>query len=160
MRIGELARRAHVNPKTVRYYEGIGLLPVPERTSAGYRVYIVADEELLVFIKAAQRLGLRLDEIGEILAFRERGELPCGYVRQVLRREVADIEQRVAELDYLRAELTALDAEADQLSSTADGGPATCCPLIGHRRRSAAADVAAAVRPRVGLRPGRTAATG
>jgi DNA-binding transcriptional MerR regulator len=132
MRIGELARRVHVNPKTVRYYESIGLLPAPERTESGYRVYAAADEELLAFIKAAQRLGMRLDEIREIIALRERGQAPCDYVRQMLRREVADIEHRIGELERLREELAALDAYADELSDTAAATSNACCPLIDH----------------------------
>ncbi|MFB7116162.1 MerR family DNA-binding protein [Streptomyces sp. NPDC056291] len=56
----------------------------PERTPSGYRVYTDADAERLRFIKSAQRLGLSLDDIREILAFRDRGELPCGHVRHLV----------------------------------------------------------------------------
>ncbi len=76
MRIGELGERLGVNTKTIRYYESIGLVPEPERTSSGYRIYSEADVERLVFIKSAQRLGLALDEVREILALRERGRRP------------------------------------------------------------------------------------
>ncbi len=50
MRIGELAGRLDLNPKTIRYYEEIGLLPTPQRTPAGYRLYDAADLERLRFI--------------------------------------------------------------------------------------------------------------
>lgn len=133
MRIGQLADRLGVNPKTIRYYEDIGLLESPARTSAGYRVYGEDHVELLTFVKAAQRLGLRLDEIRKILDFRERGERPCGYVRDVLRREVAEINERIAELQRLRAELTALDRLADELPEP-DEPRSDPCPLIGHVR--------------------------
>jgi len=89
MRIGELAGELGLNPRTIRYYEGIGLLPQPDRTGGNYRAYGREDWERLQFIKAAQRLGLTLDEIREVLAFAERGEPPCGFVRERLRREVA-----------------------------------------------------------------------
>src|SRR4051812_32252691 len=104
MRIGELAARAGVNPKTIRYYESIGLLPAPAREPSGYRMYAGDDEDRLAFIKAAQRLGMRLEEIGEVLALRDRGEPPCGYVRSVVRDEIASIEARIQELHALRAE--------------------------------------------------------
>lgn len=81
MRIGELAARLGLNTRTIRYYESIALLPEPERTASGYRTYDEADVERLAFIKSAQRLGLALDEIREVLALRERGVTPCGYVR-------------------------------------------------------------------------------
>lgn len=131
MRIGELAARLGINPKTIRYYEGIGLLPDPERTAAGYRVYEEDDVERLTFIKTAQRLGITLDEIGEILAFRERGEQPCNYVRTVLRREVAELDQRLLELTSLRDELVALEDLADQIPESRPGA----CRLIEHVRQ-------------------------
>lgn len=115
MRIGELADRVGVNPKAIRYYEGIGLLPSPERRPSGYRDYTDDDVERLRFVKTAQRLNLSLSEIAEILGFRERSERPCGYVLDVLDRQVADLDRRIAEVVELRAELIALKAKADDL---------------------------------------------
>ena len=131
MRIGELADRLGINTKTIRYYEGIGLLPVPERTQSGYRIYGEGDSERITFIKTAQRLGITLDEIGEILTLRESGEQPCGYVRDVLRREVAEIGQRIEELTALRDELVALEGLADGLPRSGPGS----CRLIEHVRQ-------------------------
>lgn len=134
MRIGELARKVGVNPKTVRYYESIGLLPAAERTSSGYRVYDEGDAERVGFIKAAQRLGMRLDEIAEVLALRDADKRPCSYVRGVLHEHVADIDERIAELQRLRRQLVDLDERADQLASDPDAVSASC-PLIDHVRR-------------------------
>ena len=131
MRIGELAGRLGLNPKTIRYYEGIGPLPEPHRTVSGYRDYGEGDVERLTFIKTAQRLGLALDEVGEILALRDRGEQPCGYVRAVLRRQVVEIDQRMAELATLRHQLVALDDAADRLPDAGSGH----CRLIDHARQ-------------------------
>ena len=115
MRIGELAELVGVNPKTVRYYEGIGLLPDPERRRSGYRDYTEDDVERLRFVKTAQRLNLALSEISEILAFRERAEPPCDYVLGVLDRQVEDLDRRMAEMAQLRDQLIALKARADRL---------------------------------------------
>jgi DNA-binding transcriptional MerR regulator len=127
MRIGELAGELGLNPRTIRYYEGIGLLPEPERTGGNYRAYGQEDVERLRFIRAAQRLGLTLDEIGEVLAFAERGEPPCEFVRERLRREVAAIDARIAELQALRGELAELEAKAGRLPPPAEG---KYCPLV------------------------------
>ena len=127
MRIGELAGELGLNPRTIRYYEGIGLLPQPDRTGGNYRAYGREDLERLRFIKAAQRLGLTLDEIREVLAFAERGEPPCGFVRERLRREVAAIDARIAELQALRGELAELEAKAGRLPPPAEG---EYCPLV------------------------------
>ncbi|MBQ0928662.1 MerR family DNA-binding protein [Saccharopolyspora endophytica] len=135
VRIGELARAVGVNPKTVRYYEGIGLLPAADRTSAGYRVYNDSDVERVRFIKAAQWLGLRLDEIAEVLALRDADQRPCGYVRGVLHEHVADIDERIAELQAMRWNLLRLEEKADRLASE-PGAASASCPLIDHVRAS------------------------
>lgn len=136
MRIGELAERVGVNPRTIRYYEGIGLLPDPERLPSGYREYTDDDVDRLGFIRTAQRLGLSLSEISEIMGFRERAERPCDYVLGVLDRQVADLDRRMVEMADLRRELTALKEQADQLPAD----PSCYCVVIEHTR---AADVVA-----------------
>lgn len=133
MRIGQLARHVGVNTKTVRYYESIGLLPAAERTSAGYRIYGDSDRERLGFIKAAQRLGMRLDEIAEVLALRDADQCPCDYVRRVLHQHITDIDEHIAELQRLRGQLLDLDARADQLAAVPEAAAASC-PLIDHVR--------------------------
>lgn len=115
MRIGELAGAVGINPRTIRFYEDIGLLPEPERRPSGYRDYSEGDRERLVFVRTAQRLGLSLADIKEILAFAERGEQPCGYVRSVLDRQAAELDDRIAELVALRDQLRVLQRQAGDL---------------------------------------------
>lgn len=136
MRISELAGQAGVNPKTVRYYESIGVLPEPPRTSSGYRDYDDSYVGRLTFIRTAQRLGITLDEVKEILGFRERGEAPCAYVRDVLDTQVMDIDRRLRELQELRGQLVELAAAADDLPPAAAG---VTCRLIEHVRQKAGA---------------------
>lgn len=133
MRIGELADRLGVTTKSIRFYESIGLLPNPARTPSGYRDYAEADAERLTFIKTAQRLGLTLDEIGEIIAFRDQGQQPCGYVAELLRRQVADLDRRIGEMRRLRDELKGLEAQA--VLGGKDGG--SYCGVIEHVRLGA-----------------------
>lgn len=128
MRIGQLAERFDLNTKTIRYYEDIGLLPEPERTAAGYRLYAEADADRLRFIKTAQRLGLTLDDIREILAFKEKGETPCGYVRGLLRQHAQDLERRIAEMQTLRDALLVLVDRAQHLPAEGTG----YCEFIEH----------------------------
>ncbi len=135
MRIGELADRLDVTTKSIRFYESIGLLPQPARAPSGYRSYTDTDAERLTFIKTAQRLGLRLDEIKEIIAFRDRGQRPCAYVAEVLHRQVADLDERIREMRRLRDELKNLERNAASLSQDDSG----YCGVIEHAdaRRSA-----------------------
>ena len=132
MRIGELATRFGLNPKTIRYYEGIGLLPRADRSESGYRRYDERDAERLGFIRRAKTLGLSLDEIRDILSMQETGEPPCGQVLSLVNMKIGTIDQRVAELEAFRAELATLRAfwtdedERAQRAST----PACICPII------------------------------
>jgi DNA-binding transcriptional MerR regulator len=128
MRIGELAEQVGATTKAIRFYERIGLLPEPPRTSSGYRSYEEPDADRLVFIMTAQRLGLSLDEIKEIIAFRDRGEQPCAYVADVLQRQVTDLDTRIREMRALRDELRRLQAGAAQGMAT----DSKFCGVIEH----------------------------
>ncbi len=96
--IGTLARQSGLPIKTIRYYEEVGLLPKPSRTPAGYRLYAPDAADRLVFIKKAQNLGLRLDEIREILDLADRGRCPCGHVQDLLKKRFKELQQKIADL--------------------------------------------------------------
>lgn len=96
--IGLVAREADVPIKTIRYYEDIRLLPKATRTAAGYRLYSLDTVDRLQFIKKAQNLGLRLEEIREILDLADRGRCPCGHVQQVLKKRLAELQRKIADL--------------------------------------------------------------
>jgi DNA-binding transcriptional MerR regulator len=93
--IGTLAKQAGVPIKTIRYYEETGLLPKATRTPARYRLYPPQTVDRLVFIKKAQNLGLRLDEIKEILELADRGRCPCGHVQQVLHKHLTELRVKI-----------------------------------------------------------------
>jgi DNA-binding transcriptional MerR regulator len=130
VRIGVLAEHVGVTTKAVRFYESIGLLPAPARTGSGYRDYSEADAARLTFIKTAQRLGLSLDEIREIIALRDRGEQPCGHVARLLREHVAALDRRIDEMGALRDELRGLEARA----SAGGNDRGMYCGVIEHAR--------------------------
>ncbi len=102
LRIGQVAARAGLNPKTLRYYETVGLLPAPVREANSYRRYPAEVLSLLAFIRQAQGLGFTLEEIREVLAIRRRGEVPCSHVRSLLRQKVEELDRRLADLVALR----------------------------------------------------------
>ncbi len=129
MRIGEVAERAGVPAKTIRYYETIGLLPAPDRAANGYRDYADGIIDRLAFVRAAQVCGFTLGEIRGIVAFRNRGETPCAHVRDLIDQRAADIDRRVSELQEMRAELARLAERALRLDP-ADCSPASICHII------------------------------
>ncbi len=125
LKIGELQAQSGVPVKTIRYYEELGLLRAARRSEGGFRLFQPETLTRLAFIRRSQRLGLSLQEIGELLAIHDRGEQPCAEVRQKFRAKVDEIEQRIAELAQLKGELLALAAEPDS-EAAAD----IICPII------------------------------
>ena len=81
LRIGDVARRAGTTPRTIRYYEEIGLLPGgTRRTSGQHRLYTVADvERLQEIMRLRDLLGVSLEELGRLVEAEE--------ARALLRRE-------------------------------------------------------------------------
>ena len=106
MRIGELAEHAGITAKTIRYYEGIGLMDEPDRHANGYRDYGVAAADRLRFIRDSQAAGLTLAEVGEILGMKAAGESTCSHTRGMLARHLADVDAQIERLLSTRAELT------------------------------------------------------
>ncbi len=126
MTIGELARWANVNPRTLRYYERSGVLTPTARTDAGYRLYTERDAARLAFIRRAQTLGLSLTEIADIIAVREAGIAPCRHVRAIAETKAAAIDARIAELWALRSELTRLVERAGAVEDICVGDSSIC----------------------------------
>ena len=127
--IGELSQQTGVSREAIRYYERIELLPAPQRTSNGYRQYRNEDVQRLKFIRRSRMLDFRIEEIREILAFRERQEPPCQYVMNAMEQRVAEIETRVQDLVKLRDEIQTLHQAGRQLPE--DVQMKTCvCHLI------------------------------
>lgn len=106
LKIGQVARGSGLPIKTVRYYEELGLLaPVVERSEAGYRLFRPQIFQRLAFIKRSQSLGLSLNEIREVLEIRDRGELPCGKIRQRLEQKLQSLRARILDLETLQHEI-------------------------------------------------------
>lgn len=130
MRIGELAERAGVSAKAIRYYEQIGVLPPPARTPAGYRAYGEDALDRVAFVRAGQAVGLTLGEVREIIGFRDRGETPCEHVHHLILRRADELARRIADLSRIRRELRRLAARAETLDPT-DCPPSRVCHLLG-----------------------------
>ncbi len=136
--IGTLARRAGVPIQTIRYYEQMGLLAKARRTASGYRIYGPDGLERLQFIKKAQSLGLRLEDVREILDLTDRGRCPCGHVQRLLKARLQELREKIADMRTLERRLK---------GATAPGCPPNfrprgkaLCPTIDrqrvHKRRS------------------------
>ena len=127
MQIKELADRAGVSVKAVRYYESRGLL-APERAANGYREYDDADVLVVREIRALLSLGLTADEtvpfVDCLRAGNERADL-CPASLDAYRMRIAEIDARIEELHRLRGELAGLltDAETYRPTTTQEARP-------------------------------------
>src|SRR6476646_1087460 len=108
LRVGELADAVGVTADTIRYYERAGLLPAPHRTPSGYRAYDADAVDRLRFIQGAQRLGLRLTDIRDLLAVRDTGTCPCEPAEDLLTRRLGEVDAEIARLTALRREMVAM----------------------------------------------------
>lgn len=126
MRIGELAARAALTVKTLRFYESAGVLPAPARLPSGYRDYDEAALARLRFVRAAQAAGLTLAEIRQVVAIREQDGPPCRHVAALLDAHAADLDRRIAELTSLREEVRRLRDRADDLDPADCAATAVC----------------------------------
>jgi MerR family redox-sensitive transcriptional activator SoxR len=99
MKIGELAKRSGLSAHTIRYYERIGLLPAPERIS-GQRRYDAPVLRRLAVIDVAQRAGLTLDEIAELV--RAGNEPMSDQLRELAQRKLPEIDALIDRAERVR----------------------------------------------------------
>jgi len=103
--IGKLSDRVGFSNPTIRYYEKLGLLDTPQRSSSGYRLYSEADEERLKFIQKAKKIGLSLEEIKQLITVRQNGTPPCNELKQMVQKHITQLDQQLQELWEFREEL-------------------------------------------------------
>lgn len=127
--IGEVARRAGLRPSAIRYYESIGLLPEPERV-AGRRRYSPDTLRTLAVIGAAQRVGLSLDEIRELLEGTNGEGAVSERLRAIAQRKLPEVEALIERARLVRSWLeAAAQCECPTLED---------CPLFDHPDQRAA----------------------
>ena len=133
LRSGQVAHAAAVNLETLRYYERRGLLPAPQRSLGGHRLYPPSTVALLRVIKSAQRLGFTLDEVAELLDLgthrhRSRGNRS---LRGRVAAKLKEIEARISDLQVIRTTLhAALLAGCDDLIACSEH-PSCPIPFAG-----------------------------
>ena len=120
--IGILSERSGVNVETIRYYERIGLMPVPPRSEGRHRLYGGDDIKRAIFIRRSRELGFSLDEVRNLLALAEHGR-SCGEVRHMTLAHAARIRDKIADLERIERLLRETAAQCD-------GGQAPECPVL------------------------------
>jgi MerR family copper efflux transcriptional regulator len=124
LHISDLAERADVPVSTLRYYERIGLLPSPERSQNGYRLYDESAIEHLAFIGRAKRMGVPLEQVAELIELWSTGG--CRPLQARIRSFLAT---KVAEIRLQRTELAEFEEQLENLFGRlekTDGSPGLC----------------------------------
>lgn len=108
---GELARRSGCNLETIRYYEGIKLLPEPTRTESGHRLYSIDDQSRLRFILRSRELGFSIDEIRSLLSMVDSGAYACSDIHSMTQEHLASVSQKIKDLRKLERTLKKISSE-------------------------------------------------
>jgi MerR family transcriptional regulator, repressor of the yfmOP operon len=123
LRIGEVARRVGTTPRTIRYYEEIGLLPsAGDRQSGRHRLYGERDvERLRDALRLKELLGVSLDELKELVEAEEaraalrdewhHGEPDAGRRREILTASLGYLDRQLALVRRRRDEIAALEGD-------------------------------------------------
>jgi MerR family mercuric resistance operon transcriptional regulator len=104
--IGILSERSGANVETIRYYEKIGVMPIPARSAAGYRIYDLDHLRRLHFVRRGRELGFSLDELRGLLHLVDGHAYTCGEVYELAIRHLADIRQKIRDLRRLESDVS------------------------------------------------------
>ena len=130
--IGELARATGVHIETIRYYQRVGLLPVPPRADRAARRYGPDAVERLLLIRRARRLTFSLAEVAHLVEV-ANNEKSCTDAQTITAARLAEVERQVAALQEIVRELAELVRKCD----VAD---ASGCPILQHLSRPGTAE--------------------
>ncbi|MCA0997808.1 Cu(I)-responsive transcriptional regulator [Alloyangia pacifica] len=107
MNIGDVATRAGLPPKTIRYYEDIGLV-TPHRGANGYRAFTEQDVHKLAFLARARTLGFTIEDCRALLALYEDESRASAEVKHIAEDHLAQIDEKLAQLQQMRDTLAHL----------------------------------------------------
>lgn len=122
MNIGEASRLSGLPPKTVRYYEEVGLIK-PARASNGYRCYRDRDVHMLRFLQRSRSLGFTIEEARRLLSLYEDSNRKSEDVKLLANSRIAEIDRKIAELKSLKRVLA-------DLAEQCHGDKAPDCPIL------------------------------
>ena len=121
--IGKLAEQSGVNIETIRYYEKVGVMPAPDRTAGGYRVYGPNHVKRLSFVRRGRELGFGLDELRGLLRLVDGHNHTCAEVRALTLDHVAEIRRKIRDLRRLERVMA-------NMAARCVGSRVPECPII------------------------------
>ena len=135
MTIGDLATETGVKPRTIRFYEKKGLLPPPQRSESGYRLYAEEDIKRLHLIRSARLLGISIRDVGGLLATAQHDSCGSfqGQVARLIVGKLDQVEANIKQMESLREDLrTAMGNLTDEAEGCETGVlECTGCRCLG-----------------------------
>lgn len=122
MNIGEVSERAGLPPKTIRYYEDIGLVR-PLRSDNGYRAFRESDIHKLAFLGRARTLGFSIEDCRTLLDLYEDESRESAQVKSVAKEHLTAIDRKIAQLKSMRQTLS-------HLVDACQGDHRPDCPIL------------------------------
>lgn len=122
MNISDAGARAGLPPKTIRYYEEIGLV-TPDRDPNGYRSFSDVDIHNLTFLSRARALGFTIEECRALLALYEDKRRASAEVKKIAEGHLKEIEKKIADLTAMRDTLS-------HLVHSCHGDDRPDCPIL------------------------------
>ena len=110
MNISDVARETGLPPKTIRYYEDIGLIR-PLRDTNGYRVFRESEMHKLAFLGRARALGFSIEDCRKLMALYEDQDRASSDVKQLAQEHLTQIEEKIVQLQSMQATLQHLVRE-------------------------------------------------
>jgi DNA-binding transcriptional MerR regulator len=129
--ISAFAKRSGVPSKTIRYWEGLGLLPKAARSHTGYRVFDPAALRYVSFVQKSKAIGLTLAEMQEVLHLARSGRCPCPEVFGWTQAKAKSVAQQIRELSALLRRLKRIQREWKRCSCEGDKCGEVCSLIAG-----------------------------
>jgi|TARA_Y100001968_G_C19150624_1_gene615987 MerR family mercuric resistance operon transcriptional regulator len=101
-----LARATGCNLETIRYYEKIGIMPDPPRSTKGYRSYDDAHVKRLKFVMRSRDLGFSLEEVRGLLGLVDDRSRTCAEVQIIAEDHLTDVQAKIADLQRIERVLS------------------------------------------------------
>ncbi len=120
---GAVSRRTGMNIETIRYYERAGIIPEPQRSQSGHRLYDEKHLKRLTFIRRGRELGFTLEEVRGLLRLVDGGDYSCGEVKALTLDHLGETQRKVADLKRMAGVLKEMAAQCE-------GGMVPDCPII------------------------------
>ncbi len=129
MNIGEAAKISGVNPKLIRHYESIGVIPKANRSNAGYRTYSEAEVNILAFVKKSRGLGFSMKEIKKLVSLWRNKTRASAEVKNLALKHIDEVEQKIQELQGMVKTLK-------HLARCCKGDERPDCPILDDLART------------------------